>query len=43
MLCNILMDSHAVYMLFLASPMLGETPVPLYNYFAGIRISPRLF
>ena len=22
------MDSHAVYMLFLASPMLGETPSP---------------
>ena len=39
----ILMDSHAVYMFFLASPMLGQTPVPLYNYFAGIRISPRLF
>ena len=40
---NILMDSHAVYMLYLASPMMGETPVPLYNYFAGIRIEHRLF
>jgi hypothetical protein len=40
---NILLDSHAVYSLFLASPMMGETPVALYNYFAGIRISSRLF
>ena len=40
---NILLDSHAVYSLFLASPMLGVTPVPLYNYFAGIRVSARLF
>ena len=40
---NILMDSHAVYMLYLASTMMGETPVPLYNYFAGIRIAHRLF
>ena len=40
---NILLDSHAVYSLFLASPMLGVTPVPLYNYFAGIRVAARLF
>ena len=40
---DILLDSHAVYSLFLASPMLGVTPVPLYNYFAGIRVSARLF
>lgn len=39
----IFLDSHEVFDMFLASPMMGACPVPLYNYFAGLRIAHRLF